>query len=318
METLTVALVGDPREPWEGRQGGEILGDYRTYSELPKITLQCELDDTLSEILMRAASEFGVQDPDGREFSPSWIAFYRPDDDGGYSPSRESSVVDLVDEIGRVLFGVWFLQPDVTVGALIRSYRRGALDEDPRRPYLTLRPGYGNGILPDWSEYVLLLLLAREALGVIADAHGAAQAMALVSDFATRLLKRFRRTPEIVEEYSSEWQERGGWPASFELLLDRQPWNSEVLAALLGCEKDDAEALLSGRGFEYDPATGLWQPAAGPEGRLMKRLTETIYSVDFELDMDSPAVKVRLREEITERVTEILSQEEADEAATDG
>jgi hypothetical protein len=318
METLTVALVGDPRAPVEGVQGGEIRGDHGPYSELPKITLQCEPHDTLLETLMRAASEFGVQDPEGWEFSPSWIAFYRPEDEAGYSPSRESPAVDLVDEMGRVLFSVWFLQPDVTIDALIRSYQRGALDGDPRRPYLTLRPGYGNGIPPNWSEYVVLLLLAREVLGVLADAHGAAQAMALVSSFARRLLARFRRTPEIVEEYSSEWQERGGGPESFELLIDRQPWNSEVLAALLGCEADAAEALLSGRGFGYNDETRLWQPAAGQEGRLMKRVTETIYSVDFELDMDSPAIKTRFREEITERVTEILSQEESDESANNG
>jgi hypothetical protein len=257
MPSLTIALVGDPLDPWAGQQGGEIRGDGMPYRELPKTVLEASRNDHLLDLLKSASREFGVSYPDGQESAPSWIAFYRPGDEEVYDPLRESSAVQLLADDGHLTWVGWWHDPVVTVGNLLDSGEAGALDGDARRPYLILRPGYGNGILPTWAEFLLMLIAMRDTLGIIADAQGSVQAAKSVGAWAARLLRRIRSVPEVVDANAKHWSEHGGSPANFTALIDRQPWDSDVLSDLLGIAQAEAEVLLAGRGFAIDRGSGL-------------------------------------------------------------
>ena len=305
MESVTVALVGDPSNPWEGMQGGAIRGDGERYSTLPKIELDVARDERLLDLLSRAAESFSVSSVGDRTFTPSWVTFYQPEDEEAYTARRETSVVELVDELGRAKWGVWIGDPEITLGALLDSHKAGALEGDPHRPYLILRPGYGNGILPNWAEYLLILYAIREVLATLADAHGATQALKGAAGWAGRLLKRFRRTPEITAEHSTRWEANGGFPESVDGFLDRQPWSTDVLSPLLGCSEEDAEALLTGRGFTYNQETRLWHPEGDATGRIIKSIRRATYSFEWEIDVKSDEGRARLKRYVNEQLREV-------------
>jgi len=315
MPSLTIALVGDPSDPTAGQQGAEITGDGQPYRELPKAILEANREDHLLDVLSKASREFGVSFPQGRETPPSWIAFYRPEDDKGYSPRRESTGLQLLSGDGHLTWIGWWHDPVVTVGALIDSADAGALDGDAYKPYLILRPGYGNGILPTWAEFLLMVVALRDTLGIIADAQGSVQAAKSVGAWATRLLRRIRGVPEVVDKNAAHWSDYGGSPANFTALVDRQPWDSGVLASLLGTTQPEAETLLAGRGFTLNRNSGLWQLGDGEEDRIVRRVVQRAMWFDWESDYSSTEGRERLRVEITDTLNEAVAEEtESDEA----
>jgi hypothetical protein len=187
----------------------------------------------------------------------------------------------------------------------VRASEAGALGGDAHRPYLLLEPAYGNGVLPSWDQVLVGLVLLRGVLGIIADTHGATQAVASLAARAKRLLDRFRKAPDVVEQYHASWVARGARaPIDVERFIDRQPWHLDVLAPLLGCTPDAAAALLAGRGFTYAERDGLWHPEGDPDGQALHRILFQIYLMD--LSVATAEGQDRLRAELHEKIAEEL------------
>jgi hypothetical protein len=232
---------------------------------MDKVTFDVGEHETLSSTLDRAVTEFGVAVINGHRFRASRIAFYRSEDEGGYS-GRRSPSVELVDDAGRAIWHFGLHDPEVTIGALVRSGNAGALDGDPLRPYLILEGQYGNGIFFGFDELFVALDQVREALRFVAEAYGATKIFKAIWD-------RFRRVPETVERNKESWRDRRAFPHDIHrFIVDREPWRGDDLARLLGCSQEQAEAFLTGLGFAYDKASNLWHRGDDPAAKALRRV----------------------------------------------
>lgn len=158
---VTVALVGDPQTAFEGLQWP---GDFmKPYEKRPKVDLVVDEDETLGEVLGRAAEHWNVASAHGFADVPAFVEFYRPD----HRPMMKVELA-LLDADGRVYFTHdW---RNVTHSDLLAADEAGLLMGDPRRPYLLLQPGMGNGSLIDWAMLAGIWQAFRDALGFLDEA----------------------------------------------------------------------------------------------------------------------------------------------------
>src|SRR5262245_52507164 len=103
-------------------------GEGTPYSELRTVTFDTVGTDTLADVLERASAEFNLSGGGGYPYSPTWISFYRPEHDDGYSNRGESPVLTLVDDQGSAIWSVSFTDPRVTIDALVRASQAGVID----------------------------------------------------------------------------------------------------------------------------------------------------------------------------------------------
>jgi hypothetical protein len=204
-----------------------------------------------------------------------WVSFYRPSDEDGYSRDAETTYLTLVDAEGRALWGIHLGDSRLTMGALRRAHDAGLINGDPNRPHLLVRPAYGNGVLPDWSDLVAIYLVISQVIGTIADGRDAVSVAAWTRDRARRILDRVRRTPEVLEDKAPDWTSRNGWPHELDRMIRSRLWKSEELAQLLDLPVPDVEALLAGRGMTRDTRTGYWHMGEDPESRIVNE----VYSI---------------------------------------
>jgi hypothetical protein len=118
--------------------------------------------------------------------------------------------------------------------------------------------------------------------------------------------------PETVERNEQSWRDRNAFPHDIESFIDRQPWRSDVLARLLDCSQEEAETLLTGRGFSYDKASNLWHSADDREVRVLRRVIEHVYIADRSRDIAEG--REQLRVQFQERITEELRDEDPDDS----
>jgi len=252
---VVVALVGDPTQPLP-----EILPErfwLQPYSERQTVALDVRPDESVGDVLQRAVEQSGAPGMGAR------IAFYAPDDEQQLNPRRASPTVPLVDDAGRVTWRHYWYEP--TYGELLRSGEAGALNGDPRRPYLLLEPGRGNGFLSDWPTILTVLVAVRYALGLVADMDGAASVV-------DRLRRKTRAASDVIEAKGDDWSSRNGDPYDVAEWLDDRPWLPADLVPLLGCTEDQAEAMLWAFGFAQADS-GLWRRNADEEARLLGETT---------------------------------------------
>jgi hypothetical protein len=270
---VTVALVGNPNRQVSYLDAIDA-GEGTPYTDLPAVTLDVSLDDSLNDVLGRAAHELGVTERDGSPLIPHWISFYEPSHEQGYSGTGETLYLTLVDGEGRALWGVNVSDPRVTMNALRRAQEAGLIDGDLSRPYLLVRPMVGNGLPFNWDELVQGFEIIRETLGLIADGAGVAVVGAWTRDRVRRIRDRMRRAPDIVQDKSDDWTRRNAWPYGVERLIRSKLWTSEDLARLLDGHVSDVEVLLTARGMVKDQRTGLWHLGEDPESRIANEVYE--------------------------------------------
>lgn len=301
MQEATIAFVGNPsgtqRLDLDDLQPGEGV----PYADFPAVTLAVAPDETLDRVLRRAANELGVTSPGGLPFEPAWMSFYEPAHEQGYTTSSEMLWLTLVDQHGQALWSVGVNDPRLTMEALERAQAAGVLDGDPSRPYLLDKPIYGNGILPDWGELINGLLIIRENLGLVADTAGAAAGIAWIGNRIRRFRDRFKRVPEILEEKSSDWDRRNGFPYEVDGLIGHRLWTSNELAGLLGLPVSDIEALLSARGMTLDERTGYWHLGEDSESSVVNELHTFAMRHDW-----TTIDEAGQREVVRERITRIV------------
>jgi hypothetical protein len=144
--SVAVALIGDLSDRQHG-VGDELMNV--PYADLEKFELDVADDETLGSVLERAARHWDVP------YYRHVVAFYRPDHGLTGHATRWRGMLPLVDSRGRVSWGHSF--ETIQYAELRRSGEAGALDGDPRRPYLILQPPAGNGVLPDWPTLISFL-----------------------------------------------------------------------------------------------------------------------------------------------------------------
>lgn len=290
---VVVAIIGDPSHPIPG----DVLWDrFRDlpYEERPKVELEVSPDETLGNVLQRAATEAGTE-------VGGFTGFYRA---GSQERPTWSPVVSLVDDQGRVTWGHYF--GDVSYSELLKAGDAGALPGDPRRPYLVLQHGIGNGVLPDWHTLQTLWEIVFYTFNAIAAAGGtAATFSAAKRKVLDRLRSRAQAAATVIEERGQDWASRDGQPYDLEEWLDDRPWLPADLAPLLGCSEAEAEALLWAFGFVQAPS-GVWRRSADQEGALFSeaaRLGVRGYT--------HAASQEQLRAVIREEVEHFLAEGEA-------
>ncbi len=264
---ITVALAGDP-ETALVQSEGSILGmrhpeDFeQPYEARLKVEIDAEVSDTLRTVLGRAAEAFGVRaktwSPDPME-SVAFVDFHRD----GEAPSLRSELA-LVDEQGRVRFTHRW--KEVTYRELLAAEEAGTLAGDPRRPYLLLQPGIGNGLMVDWQTLVVAWVVFWEILDKT-------DITLSLGERAKRALEKLRGrggdAPAVLEGLYAGWQERGGRVDNIDALLGQRPWHLQDLADLLGCSTGQAEAFLLGAGYAASPQTGLWSRGQDEVAQLL-------------------------------------------------
>jgi hypothetical protein len=271
--TVTVALVGDPVPIGSG---AALVEDLEVpWNERQKVTLEVEPEETLGEILARAAEEFGLTAAWDLSDEPfpgatladafAWVGFYRPEHEHG-APVRNLTSVTLADAEGRAVWNNYF--KEATHGELLWAAEAGALEGDPLRVYLFTWPGFGNGLIADLTTLCNLWDLAWYVMERVGIGYAAYEAL-------RRVVGRIRRGREVTGGHKSDWQDRGGDPGTLSEFLSHRPSTTAEVAGLLGCTHEEAEAVLWAFGFAPDDE-GVWRLNANEEARMLRAVWELI------------------------------------------
>jgi hypothetical protein len=228
---VTVALVGDPKSAPPGSADWSLSWVAR-----PKVGLEVSAEETLADLLDRAAEAFQAL-----PFSPferpsefvHWVAF--EDDSGKSLWERRVSELTLIDEHGEVVWGVrdWAA---VSYRQLQLSAAAGLLPGDATRIYFIRQIPQGGGYLgvESWRLFVELWHVADhelETLGRLAE-------LAAGGHLAWKLL---RKAIAAVERHWPRWNQHGATPGSLPNALTTT--DDEELAERLGCSPAEAEAV---------------------------------------------------------------------------
>jgi len=282
---VTLALVGDPRHPFEPFSDQER---ERPWDERIKIRLSVERAETLAAVIERALEGFGIRAPEDA-ISPHHhvdLAFFTENHPRGY---WQRGVI-LVDDAGRAIWGVHDMRL-VTYGEVLASADAGALAGDPLRVHIILREGIGNGIGLDWPALFQGLQIAWQVAWEVAERvaviGGVAAAVKLVRD-------RLGKGREAVARNAPQWDRRGAAPHAFSLFLAIHPWDIAHLAKLLDCSPADARAVLEVFGYARG-GDGLWHPANDEAAQMLSSVFE---EAEWHMPYPSKEQQQRFRERI--------------------
>lgn len=275
--TVTVALVGDPRWTFQAEAANDL---HTPYFDRPKIELPFQEGDTLGGLLHRAAADLMP----GTPWPEAFFDFYRE----GTQPRLRRELY-LLDDNGRVRStGEW---AQVPMRELLRAADAGALEGDPRRPYLLNHPFEGNGLLADWPTFIELLKLWWMTAVGVATAGGVWQFFKFVGE---AMAKRGPESAEVAERHATEWSARGLRPDRLLELLSTRPWHEDDLSGLLGCTAGEAAALLTGLGYATR-TDGLWVPADDEGSRLLRGNIDLIAEASMTTKTDAIEEEFRRR-----------------------
>lgn len=275
--TVTVALLGDPTRP---------LGDMLTeeslalrYSERSTVELAVEDAETLGQVLTRAAELFDLPSQLAETYGglPSdFVSFYTSRDNSSFQSGITTEVVLVADE-GYATWGHYYR--DVIYRDLLRSAEAGALGGDPKRPYLVLQPGIGNGVIADWEQLLQAWEVAYPILKDLGATYGGLQAVARASRAAAKGI-------DVLRKYHRRWQDRNASPDHMAEFLKRPAWSTQGLATLLACSPDEAEHLLTLHGYSYDGTTKVWSQRGEQVAEFLRGHQEIILAEAAVVDDD--------------------------------
>jgi hypothetical protein len=273
---VTVALVGDPRNPYTAITDDEW---ERTWDDRPRVALEVAEHESLASILDRAAASFNVADP-GYSAAPHVlfdVALHRADLPLGFGTTD----IALIDEHGVAFWNAWDYRL-IPYQDVLDSVEAGAMEGDPRHLALILREHAGNGVILDWPDLLQAWDVAWEVAKAVGVVGGVAATAKLVIDSVQSRIERGRQS---VWKQAPRWSRRGAShpPVISSFLADRT-WDPEALSQFLACSLEDAEAALEVFGYAQ-AETGLWER----EGDEPARLLRLIYSDAVTWHGDRPA-----------------------------
>ncbi len=290
---VTVALAGDPQSAFTGEAlpGMRFPQDFdQPYAEREKVELEVDRAETLGSVLERAAEHWNVRSDWGAPInSVASIDFYNPE-----RPLKLHGELALLDSDDRAR---WTWQwKEITYAELVEAREAALLPGDPRRPFLLLNPGMGNGLLADWQTLITVWEASWHVLERVATIGGAAAGAKMVLD---RLRARTEKAPEVVRDHYEEWQRRGARPDNVNALLGLRPWHPDDFARRFGCTPEEAEAFLLGAGYAQAPS-GLYRRGEDPEAILLQG------NLDFMIHTAMTTNRVAVEQVLQERVARFL------------
>lgn len=272
---IVVALAASPDRDWT--RGLQYPEDFElSWEDREQVELRVSEDETLGKILERAGREFGITRPPWAEgeleaADLAFVDFYRPEAQQ-LTFRRE---FPLIGEDGRASWPTDWHQ--VTYGELLRAGEAQVVAGDPRRIYLLVQPGIGNGLLSDfvtqaelWRQWWDVFKFVWEEVG-----DEALKGFGLWQLWKWLKSRRIDETPSIVERHMDAWREHGMRPDNLRDLLGAGPWTSGQVATLLACSESEAEALLLGYGCAKSQ-DGFWRKATDPTGQFMQDTIELL------------------------------------------
>jgi hypothetical protein len=292
---VTVALVGDPDSPPPGPIDEPEW--QRAWDDRAKVTLLVEDDETLSEVIDRAATAFGCQ-PWISTLSPAhtfaWVAF---DDAAATTPLYTRKIYDftLVDSHGEAVFGIHDFHL-IPYGQIIRSAEAGLVPGNPRRLYIIRQipqGDFGTGV--SWQTLLELYALIRIALDVVSTTEDLKDRTASAARIIRKGIDGFRR-------HSPRWGQRNTRPEQIRKLVRTRAWSSEQLSALLACPEIDLADVLALLGFERDSSDGTWKERRRGQEPLLDDLEDELREGDYKA-LDWTIDNQQL---LTDRVGEIV------------
>lgn len=198
---LTVALVGDPRNPG-ARLGMEEWA--KAWDERPHVELEVADNETLASILDRAWTSLGIAK---HEFG---LGRWTAGDLGIYKDNERAKATPLTvtDNRGTVAWNAWDLRL-ISYGQLVCSIDAEAIEGDPTRLYLILREPIGNGVGIDWPAVLQAWELAWSVADRLATAGGAAYAG---KEIYQRVQARLERGRRAASTHGPRLAQEGAWP----------------------------------------------------------------------------------------------------------
>lgn len=288
---LVVAFIGDLKRGFAWDDG---TSSEPTYEELPTISVTARDQDLLvDDVLTAAVSRADVpHDPRYLTGMLSTIGFRnllyaRHMTNQLYGPT-------LVDAHGGA---IWHTPlREVTVRQLLESERAGALEGEALRPVASLLQTGANGIAANWDTISAALTQLLQMLGAISTVDWVATR---APEFVRSLAIRVGGALGVYEVRSTEWQRRGALPHDLHRFVTSRAWRPEQLGRLLGCTKNEAEAILSGYGYLYAAESRPWEPEpANSEGDLAEALLSLAVAYGTEDPDDVRAFIYEARERI--------------------
>jgi hypothetical protein len=233
---VTVALVGDRTAPGPGNiREGEW--DW-TWGEREKVTLVVEDNETVGDVMDRAAEALGVggfayERPPSRDFS--WVAF---DDVKATTPLYERMIpygLTVIDEYGRALWHVPFAA--ARYRQVIHAAEVGVISGDPCRLYLIRSQSQGDFSLVDWQTFLELYGLAKLVLDGIGQARAGIDNVRAAGEAIGRGIN-------VIKTHLPEWTQRGVTSPNDISELVATVASSEAQAAL-GVQDSELESLAA-------------------------------------------------------------------------
>ena len=265
---LTARLLGDPLKPF-----GEQIDDEeweRPLTARPSVEIVVDSSTTLDAALESA--RHALEDELGRgDFTAAgnFVAFSTEDDVDGITGRwpRLDTTVTLPDGEGRA---TWNHPPfEVDYSDLLRASEAELLVGDPIQPYVVLEPGIGDGFLGTWDDVVRAWHVFWQFLEAMDTTGGVAGIAFTLRELYRR---RVRDAAKVIEDHAAEWRERGALPFDVGALLDAKSRTLVSNARLLGITPDEAEALLTARGWRLQ--SGIWVPSAVPVDRIAQGIAK--------------------------------------------
>ena len=270
---VTVALVGDPKGP---PPGGIDPDEWtRPWDDRPKATLTVDADEPLSEVINRAAEEFGslpFMATLPRWHSFGWVAF---DDEAAKSPLYDRRISDftLLDDHGEAVFGITDFAL-IPYGQIVLSAEAGLISGNPRRLYIIRQVPQGDLFGLSWETFVELYIVIRTVLDVVSTADDLKER----TQSATRSV---HRGLDALRRHVPRWGQRKGTPDRLRKLVQTRAWSSEELSEILACPEDDLADVLTLLGFTRDSSDGAWRRRKRDEEPVLADLEDEIKEGDY-------------------------------------
>jgi len=265
---VEVALLGDPARPVQPIPLPEWR---RPWSERPRITLEVADDETVADVLRRASEEFEVASHE--HFStarPTFIAFH--EDGAARDVLALARDLTLVDDSGAALWRVDF--EFAPYGQVVRSADAGAITGDPRRLYLILQYGAGNGIVPSWPDFIQALEVVWEIIDRAETLYGVA---AIAVAARRKIRQRLERGRETLRRRIPLWGQRGADLEAFADSVRGRSWSAEELGRFLDCTPEEAEDVLGVLGFARDEEDGRWYRRADQAAAVIEDVVVEVW-----------------------------------------
>jgi hypothetical protein len=141
--------------------------------------------------------------------------------------------------------------PAQPLADVIRAYEFGLVRGDPRHVVVWPMPptaGVGGAGWQDFEHALAILWSVWKEIGA------GAGTLIVLRD----LIRRFRRSTEVLEKHSDQLDARGFSPTMVVVLTTARHWSTDELAAGLDLSREETAELLVGLGFEQQ-AEGRWR-----------------------------------------------------------